>query len=142
MFKSIKSIVVVFLIGCAIYAIRFFMVVDEIDYDQINLYLVDFGITQLYTFALSYVNTIYFRFIKGLKITKYDVLKRSVYGIAGATVITLTTIFLLRLLILVFLYGQSFKTFIQNDGWSGYSFGLWITISILSVFYIAYFYNR
>lgn len=142
MLKSAKSLVVVFLIGCGIYAIRFFMVVNEVNYDDINLYLVDFGITQLYTFALSYVNSLYFDFIQKLKIRNYDVLKRIIYGISGATVITLATIFIMRILVSVFLYGQSFKTFFQNDGWSGYAFGLWITLSILSIFYITYFYNR
>ena len=47
MLKSAKNLVVVFLIGCGIYAIRFFMVVNEVNYDDINLYLVDFGITIL-----------------------------------------------------------------------------------------------
>jgi two-component system, LytTR family, sensor kinase len=142
MFKSIKNIVVIFIIGCLIYAVRFLFVGNEVRYDNINLYLVDFGITQVYTFALSFVNSAYFDFIKRLQIRNYDVLKRIIYGISGATVITLTTIFLLRILVLVFLYGQSFRTFMQNDGWSGYAFGLWITLSIMSIFYIAYFYNR
>ena len=142
MIKSVKSLVVVFLIGCVIYAVRFLFIENEVRYENINLYLIDFGFTQLYTFALSYVNTLYFQFIKGLKLSRYDVLKRIVYGICGATVITLTTIFILRILILVLIYGQSFRTFIENDGWSGYSFGLWLTLSILSIFYIAYFYNR
>ncbi len=142
MIKSVKSLLVVFIIGCLIYAIRFFLVGNEVRYENTNLYLVDFGITQLYTFVLSYVNALYFDFIKGLKIREYDVIKRIVYGVIGATVITLATIFLLRILVLVFFYGQSFKTFMENDGWSGYSFGLWITLSILSIFYITYFYNR
>ncbi|MCA0132149.1 histidine kinase [Winogradskyella alexanderae] len=140
--KSIKNIIVVFIIGCVIFAIRYFLIGDEVEYENINFYLIDFGITQLYTFILSYVNMLYFRFIKRLNIRNYDVLKRIVYGISGATVITLTTIFILRIMILVFLYGQSFKTFLQNDGWGGYSFGLWVTLSILSIFYVGYFYNR
>ncbi|WP_431158653.1 histidine kinase [Winogradskyella poriferorum] len=142
MLKSIKSLIVVFIIGCVVYAVRFLFIGDEVRYESINFYLIDFGFTQLYTFALSFVNTAYFDFIKRLTFQRYDVIKRIVYGVAGATVITLATIFVLRLLILVFIYGQSLKTFVQNDGWSGYSFGLWITLSILSIFYIAYFYNR
>ncbi|WP_111683583.1 histidine kinase [Winogradskyella tangerina] len=142
MIKSFKSLVVVFIVGCVIYAIRFFLVGNEVRYENTNLYLIDFAITQIYTFALSYVNTLYFGFIKRLKIREYDIIKRIVFGIAGATVITLATIFVLRILVLVFFYGQSFKTFMENDGWSGYSFGLWITLSILSIFYITYFYNR
>ncbi|WP_299522101.1 histidine kinase [Winogradskyella sp.] len=142
MIKSVKNLVVVFIIGCVIYAIRYFLVGDEIRYENTNLYLIDFGITQLYTFVLSSVNMLYFRFIKRLKFRSYDVVKRIVYGVAGATMITLTTIFFLRFIVLVFMYGQSVQTFLQNDSWQGYSFGLWITLSILSIFYIAYFYNR
>ncbi|NRB83014.1 MAG: 2TM domain-containing protein [Winogradskyella sp.] len=142
MIKSVKSLVVVFLIGCVIYAVRILLIENEVRYENTSLYFIDFGFTQLYTFVLSYVNTVYFQFVKRLKLSSYDVLKRIVYGICGATVITLTTIFILRILILVLIYGQSFRTFIENDGWSGYSFGLWVTLSILSIFYIAYFYNR
>jgi len=142
MIKSGKSLVVVFIIGCVIYAIRYFLLGDDINYENTNLYLIDFGITQLYTFTLSYVNTLYFEFIRELKIRRYDVVKRIFYGISGATAITLLTIFLLRIIVLVLIYGQSFKTFLENDNWSGYAFGLWITLSILTVFYIAYFYNR
>ena len=142
MLKSVKNIVVVFIIGCLIYGIRYFLVGNEVRYENTSFYLIDFGITQLYTFTLSYVNTLYFEFIKRLKIRHYDVLKRIVYGVSGATVITLATIFFLRIVVLVLMYGQSFKTFLENDSWRGYSFGLWITLSILAIFYITYFYNR
>ena len=76
MLKSIKSLVVIFIIGCLIYAVRFLFVGNEVRYENINLYLVDFGITQVYTFALSFVNSAYFEFIKKLQFRNHDVLKR------------------------------------------------------------------
>ncbi len=40
------------------------------------------------------------------------------------------------------IYSRSFSAFLNQESWQGYSFGLWITLSILSVFYFTYFYNR
>ena len=35
-----------------------------------------------------------------------------------------------------------FEKFIQNETWNNYAFGLWITLTIVSVFHIIFFYNR
>ena len=140
--KSVKNIIVTFVIGCIIYVIAELLSGDSFQYKDTTSFLIDFGFTQLYTFVLSYTNTIYFNYIKKLKFKEYDVIKRIVYGISGATVITLITIFFLRLFVSVILYNQPFNTFVNGETWRGYSFGLWITLTILSIFYIAYFYNR
>lgn len=142
MFKSVKSLVVVFIIGCIIITIGNLLSGNNFQYKSLNDFLIDFGFTQLYTLVLSYVNTLYFEYIKEREFRNHDVIKRVVYGVSGATVITLITIFILRVFIAVVIHNQSFNEFISKDSWQGYSFGLWITLSILSLFYVAYFYNR
>ncbi len=142
MFKSIKSLIVVFVIGCVIQVISNLVSGDNFQYESFNDFLIDFGFTQLYTFVLSYINTIYFNFIKQQKFESYDVIKRIVYGISGATIITIAAIFFIRVFVSIVIYGQSFSVFISRDSWQNYAFGLWVTLSIISVFYVVYFYNR
>ncbi|MFP4846495.1 histidine kinase [Winogradskyella sp. PE311] len=142
MIKSVKSIIVTFAIGSIIYVLAELASGDNFQYESTNSFLIDFGFTQLYTFVLSYVNTLFFEYIKKLQFKNYEIAKRISYGILGATVITIIAIFILRVFISVIIYGASFDNFISQESWRGYSFGLWITLTILSVFYVAYFYSR
>ncbi|MBC2845708.1 histidine kinase [Winogradskyella flava] len=142
MSKSVKNIVITFLIGCGIFIVGELISGDMFQYDNMDVFLTEFGFYQLYTFVLSYVNMLYFNYVKRIQLNSYEVVKRILFGISGATVITLITIFFLRIFISVVIFGQPFEAFIKNESWQGYSFGLWITLSILSVFYVTYFYNR
>ena len=142
MSKSIKTIVITFLIGCAIFIIGELISGDMFQYKNMNGFLIEFSYYQLYTFVIGYSNTFYFNYIKSLEFNSYEIVKRLIYGISGTTIITLIAIFFLRILVLVGFYGQPFKDFIENDNWQGYSFGLGITLIIISVFYVVYFYNR
>ena len=142
MSKSIKNIIIAFIIGCIIYVIAELISGDNFEYNNLNNFLIDFGLTQLYTFVLSYANTLYFEYVKKLHFNSYDVIKRIIYGISGATIITLTAIFFLRMFVSVVIYSMPFEAFINKESWAGYSFGLWITLTIISCFYIIYFYNR
>ncbi len=142
MSKLVKNIIITFLIGCAVFIVGELLSGDMFQYNNTNQFLTEFGFYQLYTFVIGYSNTFYFDYIKSLQFKGYEVVKRIIYGIAGATIITLIAIFFLRILISVVIYGQPFNDFIAQESWKGYSFGLWITLIILSVFYFAYFYNR
>jgi len=141
-FKSTRRyIIITFIIGCLIF------VIDNLFFGtfynkSINEHLTNFIINQLFTFVLSYLNIKYFLFLIKLKFDKYEVIKRILLGVVGTTVITLVVVFLLRLFIIVLFYGQSIEYFFSNESWRGYSFSLWITLTIVSVFYIIYFYNR
>jgi hypothetical protein len=140
--KSIKNIIITFLVGCLIYVIGNLISGNNFNHETTNDFLIDFFFYQLYTFVLSYTNTYFFEYMKKREFQTHDIIKRIIYGIAGTTVITLICIFFLRVIITVVFYGESFSDFIAHDSWQGYSFGLWITLSIISVFYVAYFYNR
>ncbi|WP_430467764.1 histidine kinase [Winogradskyella ouciana] len=141
MSKSIKFLTVTFFIGCGIFVIGN-LLSRGFNYNTINDFLIDFFFYQLYTYVISYTNTQYFDYMKKREFRDYEVAKRIIYGIAGATVITLICIFFLRVLIEVLIYKMPFQVFIENESWKGYSFGLWITLSIISTFYVVYFYNR
>lgn len=142
MSKLIKNIIVTFFIGCVVFVIGTLMS-GGFHYKSTNEFLIYFGIYQLYTFTITYVNTLYFDYMENRKFQNYEIIKRIIYGVLGTTVITLITIFLLRVFVEVLIFGEPFETFIVNETWEGgYSFGLWITLTIVSIFYIIYFYNR
>ena len=139
--KKVKNIIITFFLGCIVFVIGT-LLSGGFHYETTNEFLIYFAIYQLYTFVLNYVNTLFFDFLEKRKIRNHEILKRIVYGILGSTVITLVTIFLLRVFVEVIIFGEAFEVFLANETWSGYSFGLWITLTIVSIFYVIYFYNR
>lgn len=141
MSKSVKNFMVTFLIGSLVFAVGTYLSTG-FNFGSINAFLIYFGIYQLYTFSLSYVNSVFFDFMRNRKFKTFDILQRIVYGVLGSTVISLITIFILRLIVEVVIFGESFEIFIANESWGGYWFGLIITLIIVSVFYGIYFYNR
>ncbi|TCK68859.1 2TM domain-containing protein [Winogradskyella wandonensis] len=142
MFKSIKSLIIVFVIGCFVLVFSNILKGFWFQYSSVKSFLIDFSFTMLYTFVLSYVNTIYFNYIKKQTFSSYDVLKRILYGIAGATVITALSIFLIRILTETLIFGNSIEEFLKTESYNQYGFGIWITLTIVSFFYVIYFYNR
>ncbi|MGB3605707.1 histidine kinase [Psychroserpens sp.] len=139
--KPFKDIIITFIIGCIVYAIGK-LLSGGFQYDTINQFLIDFTFYQLYAFVLGYSNTWFFGYMERRQWKKQDTVKRVVFGIIGATIITLVGLFFLRVFVEVIYFGQPFETFIANERWQSYQFGLWITLSIVIVFHIAYFYNK
>jgi len=141
MTKSTKNIIITFVIGCVVFLIGNFLS-DGFNFKNVNEFLIDFGFYQLYSFVLGYSNMMFFDYMEKRQWKKGDTVKRVIYGIVGSTIITLLGLFVLRAFTSIVLYGQTFEFFITNESWRGYSFGVWITLTIVSVFHVIYFYNR
>ncbi|WP_225034825.1 histidine kinase [Winogradskyella sp. SM1960] len=139
--KSLKKISLTFAIGCVVFVIGN-LLSDGFKYDSFNDFLIQFGFYQLYAFVLGYSNMAFFDYMERRTWTKGDYVKRIIIGIIGSTCITLVGLFLLRAGTSVFYYGYDFNAFVEKESWKAYSFGLWITLSIVIVFHIVYFYNR
>ncbi|TBN03638.1 histidine kinase [Hyunsoonleella flava] len=139
--KSIRQIIITFAIGCIVYVIGNILS-NGFAYENVNDFLIDFGLYQLYAFLLGYTNMYFFDRMNSFKWKKNTTLKRIVVGVVGSTVITLIGLFLLRLLTYFMFGGNSIEEFLQRDRFEYYYFGLWITLAIVSVFHIIYFYNR
>ena len=69
-------------------------------------------------------------------------LLRIIVSISGSVVITLVGLFFLRLLTAVSINQMSYAKFINNERWENYSFGLWVTLTIVAIFHLAYYYNK
>lgn len=141
MSKSTKNIIITFIIGCVVYVIGSFLS-DGFDYDNFNEFLIVFILYQLYAFVLGYSNMYYFDYLERRKWKKDDRYKRILIGIIGSVIITLIGLFILRTFTATMVYGKSFDQFINAESFKNYQFGLWITLTIVAVFHVIYFYNR
>lgn len=139
--KTIKQIIITFVIGCAVY-ITGELLSDKFAYNSVQDFLIDFGFYQLYAFLLGYSNMFFFDKMNNFKWKKNTTIKRIVVGIVGATIITLIGLFILRLFTYFVFGGSSIEKFIERERFEYYYFGLWITLTIVSVFHVIYFYNR
>ncbi|MGB0981809.1 MAG: histidine kinase [Winogradskyella sp.] len=141
MIKSVKYIRITFLIGSVVFLVGNFLS-NGFNFKTINEFLIDFGFYQLYAFVLGYCNMLFFDYMEKRQWKQGDTLKRIVFGVIGSTIITLIGLFLLRAFSATIIYNQDFKMFLSKESWSGYSFGLWITLTIVSIFHVIFFYNR
>tara|TARA_R110002096_G_scaffold101579_3_gene224720 strand:- start:3656 stop:4996 length:1341 start_codon:yes stop_codon:yes gene_type:complete len=141
MSKSIKNIIITFIIGCIIFVLANF-ISDGFEFDSVNDFLIDFAFYQLYGFVLGYSNMYFFGYMERRQWKKKDTVKRIVIGVIGSTVITLIGLFVLRALTSMVYGGVSFSDFIANEKFKYYQFGVWVTLTIVITFHVIYFYNR
>lgn len=141
MTKSVKNIIGTIIIGSIVFVIGH-LLSGGFNFKSVNEFLIDFGFYQLYAFVLGYSNMMFFDYMEKRQWKTGDTVKRITMGIIGSTMITLIGLFVLRASISVLMYEQNFDDFIANETWQGYSFGLWITLTIVTVFHVIYFYNR
>lgn len=139
--KSIKYAYLTLFLGCVVYVIGN-LLSNGFDYDTINDFFVDFGFYQLYAFLLGYSNYFYFAYLERFNWKKEDGLKRVLIGIVGSVVITMMGLLILNGIQYVIYRGLSLSDFIKAQRWDNYSFGLWITLTIVITFHFVYFYNR
>ncbi len=142
MTKSVKNILITFIIGCLVFVVGN-AISGGFRFESANEFLIEFVFYQLYSFVLGYSNMYFFDYFNNkINWKKEDTVKRLVLGIIGSTVITLIGLFILRMLTSLSLEGESFSQFIANETWRPYKFGLWITLTIVIVFHVVYFYNK
>ncbi|MFI1745714.1 2TM domain-containing protein [Thalassobellus sediminis] len=141
MTKWIKDIIISFFIGCAVFIIGNFFY-NQFQFNSFNDALINFGFYQLYSFVLGYSNMYFFGFMERISWKKKETIKRIVLGVLGSTIVTLMGLFVLRSLTAILLEGITFTDFIAKEKLINYQFGVWITLTIVIVFHIIYFYNK
>ena len=141
MTDNTKNIIITFIIGCLVFVIGT-LLSGGFNFSSSNEFLEDFLFYQLYAFVLGYSNMFFFDYMEKKDWKANDTIKRIVLGMIGSVVITLIGLFILRVVTSVFYYGVTFKDFIANEGIRNYQFGLWVTLTIVVIFHVAYFYNR
>lgn len=137
----LKNIITSFIIGIVVFIVGSFLS-NGFKYNSTEDFLVTFVIYQLYAFVIGFSNMYFFDYLEKLTWRPTDKIKRIVIGIIGATVLTLLCLFVLNLIMAITLRGESVMHFIANQSFSHYSFGLWITLTIVTFFHVVYFYNK
>mgnify|MGYP001825180484 CR=1 FL=1 len=141
MTKSAKNIIITFIVGCIVFVIGN-MLSGGLNFENVNDFLIDFAFYQLYSFVLGYSNMYFFDYMERQNWRKNDTFKRVVIGILGSTLITLIGLFMLRALTAMAFNDKTFVEFFANEKFRYYQFGLWITLTIVVIFHVIYFYNK
>jgi sensor histidine kinase YesM len=137
-----KNIAITFSIGCAIFIIELAFSDKGFQFESTQELLIWFSFDQLYSFVLGFSNLFYFKYLEKRDWKIGDRLKRISAGVLGSIVITVTGLFVLRLLTAVVYEKRSIEQFIATETVWNYQFGLWITLTILAIFHFIYFYNK
>lgn len=141
MTKSYKNIIITFIIGCLVFFVGN-VLSDGFNFKSINEFLIDFFLYQLYSFVLTYSNMYFFDYLKTKQWTNNSILKRMLIGVFGSTAITLIGLFFLRGFTEVAFNGKTFTEFLYAQRFAHYQFGLWITLTIVAIFHVVYYYNK
>lgn len=111
-------------------------------FKSFNDFAINFGVYQMYSFVLGFSNMYYFDYLNSRKWKDNESKKRIIIGFLGSIVITIIGLFLLRLFTSVFLNGNTFNDFIDSESYKNYTFGVWITLTIVLVFHLIYYYKK
>ena len=140
MITTRKNIILVLIIGTAVFAVGNALS-GGFNFANNQELLLNFTMYQLYSFVLGFSNMYYFQYLEKLTWRPGERIKRILIGVFGSVFITLVALFFLRSFIAVTFYGQNYNEFLSNEKLSNYTFGLWITLTIVFIFHVIYFYN-
>ncbi|AUS06048.1 2TM domain-containing protein [Pseudotamlana carrageenivorans] len=141
MSKLLKNIILTFVIGSVVFVIGS-LISGAFYTNSTNKIFIDFVFYQLYAFVLGFSNIYFFGYLDRLNWKQGAWKKRIAIGIVGAVLITLVGLFVLRASTATLYYGVDFKAFISGEKLKYYQFGLWITLTIVAVFHVIYYYNK
>ena len=136
-----KNILLIFLIGTAVFAIGT-AIYGDFNFESVSEFLINFGFFQLYSFVLGGINMIYFSYLEKRTWRENDRISRTAIGIIGSVILTLISLFFLRMSTEVYYVGKTFDEFIAEESLGNYTFGLWITLTIVIVFHVIYFFKK
>ena len=139
--KAIKNFFIVFAIGIVVFVIG---TLNQGGFANrtVNELMIDFAFYQLYSFVLGYSNMYFFDYINKKNWKKDQRVLRFFTGVIGSAVVTMIGLFVLRSVIAMLTEGISFSEFLQRETFGSYTFGLWITLTIVAIFHVIYIYNE
>jgi hypothetical protein len=143
MIYILKELAKAFFIGILIFLVL--LAIEYITNGEIGTgrdILIQFGYNQLYTVVLYMVNAQYFGFL--LKKFPNEVFKSRnlLKGLFGGILVTLFSLFVLRVFTEVILQGRIFSEFIASEKIQNYYISFIISIVVTSIFYAIYYYRN
>ena len=123
---------IVFVIGQWIFSGGFNEPVSEL--------MLNFAIFQLYSFALTFTNYLFFDYLGKNTILEKEANKRVIIGFFGSMFLTILVLIALRFVVMVYFNDTDPKSFLYNSK-SYFVFGITITFIASLLFHIFYFYR-
>ena len=143
--SNFKKIVFVgFIIGTSLFLIDWIFAFFTNDVVVINQKtLINFGLYQMYSIVLTFVNSHFFEYLNTLQWKKYAKY-RLVIGAIGGVLITMITIIFLRMIQEMAIKGEGYDEFYTEELQNGtfYSISLLITVVASLFFHAFYFYKE
>jgi sensor histidine kinase YesM len=105
--------------------------------------LINFGIYCLYSIPISLVNSYFFYYMnRGVIWTKKTQSYRMLIGVVGSIVLTIITVFFVRMIKVIAIDGNSYSAFIEGENTSVYFSILIVTLFFSVFFHALYFYKE
>ena len=138
-----KTLLIGFLIGIVLFVIDLtfhFLSGNPVLLNQ-NL-LIKFGYYQMYSIVLTFVNSYFFDYLNTVSWKKYTNYRLAI-GIVGGIVLTMLSMFLLRMIQEMAIEGEGFEEFFNEELQNGtfYLTSLIITVTASTFFHAVYFYQ-
>ncbi|WP_447637707.1 2TM domain-containing protein [Flavobacterium microcysteis] len=138
-----KTIIIGFVISCAIIAIIFVIEAMFGRSFSLNASLVqEMGYYWLYGIVLTFVNSTYFKYLNHKVVWEKYKKYRIAISILGSVVVTILGVFIVRLIISLVIAGNSFSDFLANENYRFYVVSLIITMIVNLFFHLIYFYKK
>jgi sensor histidine kinase YesM len=137
----VRNVFITFFIGLIIFVIGSFFS-NGFQFDSTRSLIVSLIFNELYAFVLGLSNMYFFDYMARRQWKKQDAIKRIIVSFIGSVFLTLVGLFFLRAGTAVFYNEIPFEDFLSNESYKNYQFGLWITLTIVAVFHVIYFYNK
>ncbi len=133
--------IVIGFILCAIQLVFDYAAGEEILINQ--QLLINFGLYCLYSIPISLANSYFFEYMNKRVVWKKSTQRyRMFIGIVGSVVLTIGTIFLVRLAHIVGINGETYAAFMNSQNASFYLQALLITVFFSVFFHAIYFYKE
>ncbi|NQX85619.1 MAG: histidine kinase [Flavobacteriaceae bacterium] len=139
--KYIKNLVLIVLIGTIVFVIGN-LIYKGFKFNSTSDFLLNFAIYQLYGVVLGFSNMYFFDYLERIKWKDSLGAKRIIIGLVSSMVITFVELVFLRAFVSIVIFGKSIEAFVENESLSYYHFGMWITMTIVIIFHIIYYYNK
>ncbi|MGY0392806.1 2TM domain-containing protein [Bizionia sp. KMM 8389] len=141
MTRILKNILITFGIGVIVFIIGNTLS-EGFEFKSLDALLENFMFYQLYAFILGFSNMYFFGSLERLNWKENESPKRILLGIIGSVFITIFGLFLLHMFQAMVLNDVPFETFLANESYRSYTFGLWITLTIVITFHAIYLYKQ
>lgn len=138
--RAAKNIIIVFIIGTVIFIIGNMISRGNLQFGSTQGMLINFSFYQLYSFVLGYSNMYFFGYLEKRTWKEGEGAKRILVGVVGSFLLSMTGLFVLRLLTEVLYNGRTLESFFENESIANYTFGMWIFATMIIVFHFIYFY--